>query len=173
VRTCTCPRQLFSHRGESPVGFFLDFEKFQREISPSLERWRSHNPWGTITLMNSGKFLRVVATCALLTSGCNRENPNLSVVCSADEDCGEDAICTERRGASRIKQCTAGCVTDERCIEVFGEDSACNVECYRPCDEDNVPCPAQTMCVFGACVPICSSDTDCDPGVACTASFCH
>jgi hypothetical protein len=108
---------------------------------------------------------------ALLLLGCG-DKADLAVVCASDDDCGPDAICSSRRGDSEIRQCTAACTTDERCVEVFGEGQ-CFVECFMPCADDPSACPAQTGCQEGKCVPLCSdSETDCKPGLVCSDQFC-
>jgi len=107
---------------------------------------------------------------ALFLLGCG-DKADLAIVCVTDDDCGPDAICTSRRGDSKIPQCTAGCTSDERCVEVFGEGK-CFVECYMPC-EDDPDCPAQTGCLAGKCVPLCSdSVTDCQLDLVCGDKFC-
>ena len=94
---------------------------------------------------------------------------SLGAPCSADGDCGEDAICSARWSPSLSPQCTAHCLEDENvCEEVFGE-GACAVECYRPCDSD-ADCPDGTGCGFGECRPRCSSDEDC--WRTCDEGFC-
>lgn len=114
---------------------------------------------------------RALIAVLLLLSTCNDDKAELAIVCEVDSDCGDGAICTARRSDSVIPQCTAGCVSDQECVAVFGEGQ-CFVECFLPCDDDSA-CPAQTGCQNGTCVPLCSSDNDCQPGLSCSATLCH
>ena len=113
---------------------------------------------------------RALIAVLLLFPACNGDKAELAIVCEDDSDCGEGAICTARRSDSVIPQCTAGCVSDQECVEIFGEGQ-CFVECFLPCDSDT-ECPAQTGCQNGSCLPLCSSENDCQPGLVCVNRFC-
>jgi len=102
----------------------------------------------------------------LLLLGCG-DKADLAVICETNDDCGPDAFCTSRGGKSTISQCTAGCTSDEHCVEVFGEGK-CFVECYLPCEHDPSVCPAGTGCQANKCVPLCSDAvTDCNHDLVC------
>jgi hypothetical protein len=105
----------------------------------------------------------------LLAGACNRPNPNLGVPCESREDCGEESICSARWSPSLTPQCTANCLEQGVCEEIFGE-GVCGIECYLPCEQDS-DCPAGTGCGFGECRPRCASDAECVS--ACVGGFCE
>jgi len=108
---------------------------------------------------------------ALLLLGCG-DKADLGIICETDDDCGPDAICSSRRGNSEIRQCTVGCTSDERCVEVFGEGQ-CFIECYLPCEHDPSVCPAGTGCQANECVPLCSDTVmDCKLDSVCSDQVC-
>jgi hypothetical protein len=176
---CTLPRQRSSepnfgvalsvvhdreHSGaevtspESPVArFALAADQFfsVEEISPGSSSEQAR--WGTIAHMMPRCLVFV---CGLVLLGCGQTNPNLGVPCEVDDDCGERSICSARWSPSKLPQCTANCLEEEVCDEIFGE-GVCAVECVLTCERDT-DCPAGTACAFGECRPRCASDADCD-----------
>jgi len=113
------------------------------------------------------EWWRVALVCAALACG---KADTLGSVCVADQECGDEAICSSEGSNSTIKQCTAFCTEDTRCLEVFGEGT-CFVTCSLSCEESS-DCPPGTGCHAGECAPVCNEAAECKPGTPCADGLC-